>query len=113
MREKYGSNTMACDELKKEVQGTEAWQISSAWCESSKSDSHPVYLVGHEKETEDFYVNTSVKAQTIIVWSILLNYAGTVLAFSLGWFIFWESIVYRALLYIIYGKKKTKNEHHP
>lgn len=37
---------------------------------------------------------------------ILLKNLAIVFFMTLGWFIFWESIVYRTLLYIIYGKRK-------
>lgn len=103
MRDKYGAG-IECTKLKQETVGTSAWEWQSVMCEAENSDVYPVHIQGHENETKDFYGNTSVKAIRIIDWGILLNYAGVVSSIALAWFIFWESIVYRILLYIVYGR---------
>ena len=52
-------------------------------------------------------LDIKAKMTTSIVYPVLfLNLLYLVLTI-LGWFIFWESIIYRTLLYIIYGKKKS------
>jgi hypothetical protein len=37
----------------------------------------------------------------------LFKEIGIIILFTFIWFIFWESIVYRIILYIVYGKNKT------
>lgn len=50
---------------------------------------------------------TKAKEVTAIIYPVLLqNLLYVILSISC-WFIFWESIIYRTVLYIIYGKKKS------
>jgi len=54
----------------------------------------------------DWINNIKVKERTFTLWNILVADIFHVLITTLIWFIFWESIIYRALIYIIYGKRK-------
>lgn len=38
-------------------------------------------------------------------WAVFAQNLPILLVVTLGWFIFWESIVYRMIVYIIYGSK--------
>lgn len=51
-------------------------------------------------------VGFKAKRTTIILYSTLIKHFLIWMSMILGWFIFWESIIYRTLLYIIYGKKR-------
>lgn len=53
------------------------------------------------------WLGIKAKMTTSIIYSILLQNLLYVILAVLGWFIFWESIVYRTILYIIYGKRKS------
>jgi len=51
--------------------------------------------------------NIKVKRVYSVDYASLLGNWGIYVLLVLGWFIFWESIIYRVILYIIYGKSKT------
>ncbi len=48
----------------------------------------------------------NLKAKTVIYADVLFLNIGVIIFLPLLWFIFWESIVYRVILYIAFGKKK-------
>ncbi len=48
-----------------------------------------------------------VKRSTEIMYEKLFGKIGLAILLVFAWFIFWESIIYRIILYIIYGKNKT------
>ncbi len=50
--------------------------------------------------------NMSVKKTFHILYFKLFSSLGIIFLITLGWFIFWESIVYRIILYIIYGRNQ-------
>jgi hypothetical protein len=50
------------------------------------------------------WLGIKAKMTTSIIYPIFLTNLLYVILAIIGWFIFWESIVYRTLLYILYGK---------
>lgn len=50
--------------------------------------------------------NIKVKRTTTNKFGSILQMAGIMIAVPLAWFIFWETIFYRALLYVILGKRR-------
>jgi hypothetical protein len=52
------------------------------------------------------WLNIKAKMITSIIYPILFQNLIYVILATLGWFIFCESIIYRTILYIIYGKRK-------
>jgi len=52
------------------------------------------------------FVNIKVKKATTVVYSALIWELFLVATLVLAWLIFWESIIYRTFVYIIYGSNK-------
>lgn len=50
--------------------------------------------------------NIRVKESSEIIYSKLFGKIGLVILLVFVWFIFWESIVYRVILYVVYGKNR-------
>lgn len=110
MKEKYSLPDVpeSCLELNTINQSGLLYRLQSSFCESEKQGKYAVYIKEHEDERKNFYAETRAKIVTTIVWGILLKYIGLVLAITVGWFIFWESITYRTVLYIIFGSRKNQ-----
>ena len=56
---------------------------------------------------EGKFNDIKVKREINILYGNLIKYFFIALLIILSWFIFWESIVYRIVIYIVYGKNKT------
>ncbi len=52
------------------------------------------------------WLGIKAKMVTSIIYPVFFQNLLYVILAIVGWFIFWESLVYRTLLYIIFGKKK-------
>lgn len=50
--------------------------------------------------------NIKVKKDTIVLYKDLFIFLSLLLLILFFWFVFWESIIYRTIIYIIYGRKK-------
>lgn len=50
--------------------------------------------------------NIKAKRITTIFYTTIIKDIGLAALFVLGWFIFFESILYRVLIYIIYGRDR-------
>ncbi len=54
-----------------------------------------------------------VKAVNNILWWVIIWVVSdiilVIIIFPIAWFIFWESVVYRALIYVIFGKDPLKS----
>ena len=84
-------------------------QSVTEWVLSQKQGPNDKYI-----EVVDYPVfNTSIengefaniKAKRVIDYDTLLESIALLVAIPLAWFIFWMSIIYRTMLYIIYGKR--------
>lgn len=62
--------------------------------------------IGVEISHMRFIRGFSVKINTEIIYLKFFEDIFLILAIVAGWFIFWQSIIYRTILYVIYGKKK-------
>lgn len=63
-------------------------------------------LLNESIKNGDFPNVIKVKKQPVISYTILIEHTLLILLFILLWFIFWESIIYRAAVYVILGKNK-------
>lgn len=50
--------------------------------------------------------NIKVKKDTIVLYKDLFIFLSLLLLLLFCWFVFWESIIYRTIIYIIYGRNK-------
>ncbi len=77
-------------------------------CMREKADLAPIntdYIEGHRGDWLKIY-STTAKENVSIVWGEFFKVFGLSLLMVVGWFIFWMSIIYRAVLYIVFGKQK-------
>ncbi len=79
---------------------SDSWLITSM--RTSMTDDQ---LVNSMIRDGDIAKNIKVKRQTTILFRELFKGILITILIILGWLIFWESIIYRSLIYIICGRK--------
>jgi hypothetical protein len=57
------------------------------------------------KKYQDYFVDIKAKLLLKINYGLFIEFPLLALAYVFGWFVFWESIIYRTIVYIIFGKK--------
>lgn len=55
------------------------------------------------------FYGITVKKETIVLYGDLLQNIFWLLVVVFAWFVFWQSIVYRIILYVIYGRAATNS----
>lgn len=108
MREIYGLKNDYCKDDIRDSSGrlTE----SSLQCSREKYDIIPIEsrsgTGGLAASNFRLHVLLKVKSISSFLYFEFLKDLSTIIMIMVGWYIFWESIVYRAIIYVIFGSKK-------
>ncbi len=108
-RQKFSINDDYCDIKGRDLFGKLTNEAIK--CFREKNDISPLSMgSSNDKQKQweefDFSTNIKVKRESKINFGAISVFVGTLLLVTIGWFIVWEAIIYRALVYIIFGSKK-------
>jgi hypothetical protein len=73
-----------------------------------QKEAHPLQKLKAIGDVEIKFTRTKLEVKVINDTAIvMLKNIGYIILITIGWFIFWQSIVYRIFIYIVFGNKKA------